>query len=122
MKKVFPATTEGMSSCLCLLEEMFVSPKPKIIMDEVVSNIVRCSGASEFAMSIDNNGDGTMSMVFTDDGTAFDPTDASTPDITAPIAEREIGGLGLFMVKKMSKAVAYERKDGKNVLTVVLNA
>ena len=60
-------------------------------------------------------------MVFSDDGRAFDPTtEVAAPDITASAEERSIGGLGIFMVKKMAKSVAYERRDGRNVLTVVM--
>ena len=89
-------------------------------MDEIVSNIVRCSGASGFTISLDKSGD-VLTMVFSDDGVAFDPTqDAATPDVSLSADERGIGGLGIFMVKKMSKSVNYVRQGGRNVLTVVM--
>lgn len=93
-------------------------PKPAIILDEIVSNIVRCSGASSFSISIERKPDG-IELRFVDDGKAFDPTiDAPVPDVMASVQERKIGGLGIFMVRKMSKSLSYERKDGKNVLTL----
>ena len=109
-----------MTACLAVLEDMFLSPKPKIIMDEVVSNIVRCSGATEFSMRVDRLDAATVEMSFSDDGKAFDPTGVSSPDITADVESRAIGGLGMFMVKKMSKSVAYRREGDKNILSVTL--
>ena len=119
-EKAFTCDTAGLAEAQAFLESVCDSPKPAIIMDEVVSNIVRCSRASGFTVSLDD-ADGGLRMVFTDDGVAFDPTaDVAAPDVTAGVEDRGIGGLGIFMVKKMSKTVAYERRDGKNVLTVVM--
>ena len=119
-EKTFPCTSEGLAASQAFLESVCDSPKPAIVMDEIVSNIVRCSGASGFTIRLDVE-QGGLRMTFVDDGAAFDPTkDAAAPDITSAVKDRRIGGLGIFMVKKMSKSVAYERQDGKNVLTVVL--
>ena len=46
--------------------------------------------------------------------------DATTPDVKASLEERSVGGLGIFMVKKMAKSVAYRREGDRNVLTVVM--
>ena len=119
MEKSFPATDAGLMACQEFLSSICESPRPQIIMDEIVSNIVRCSGAVTFSVDIDLAADGALTMVFKDSGRPFDPTKTEDPDVTAPLAEREIGGLGLFMVRKMSKSVAYEYKDGVNTLTVV---
>lgn len=90
-----------------------------VVLDEIVSNIVRCSGASGFSIGLTNLEDGGMEMVFTDDGAPFDPTgDANDPDITAGIEDREIGGLGIFMVRMMARSVKYVRETGRNILTV----
>ena len=58
-------------------------------------------------------------MSFQDSGFAFDPLDKPDPDVTLPAEEREIGGLGIFMVKKSMDAVKYERKDDKNIFTMI---
>ena len=116
--KEFPCSSEGIVAAQSFLELRCDEPKPAVILDEIVSNIVRCSGASGFTISIDRQPE-SLTMVFADDGKAFDPTtEVATPDITASAADRDIGGLGIFMVKKMSKSVSYRREDGKNVLTV----
>ncbi|MBO7253018.1 MAG: ATP-binding protein, partial [Oscillospiraceae bacterium] len=62
-----------------------------------------------------------ITLVFKDDGKPYNPLEAEEPDITAGIEERNIGGLGLFMVKKMAEQVNYEYRDGKNRMTVVLS-
>ena len=43
------------------------------------------------------------------------------PDITLPAEERQIGGLGIYMVKKSMDNVIYEHRDGKNILTLMKN-
>ena len=119
-EKTFPCTSEGLAASQAFLESVCDSPKPAIVLDEIASNIVRCSGASGFTVGLDESGD-LLTMIFSDDGVAFDPTqDAATPDVSLSADERGIGGLGIFMVKKMSKSVSYVRQGGRNVLTVVM--
>lgn len=119
-EKSFPCSSEGMIAAQAFLELQCDEPKPAIILDEIVSNIVRCSGASGFSISIDRS-DAGLTMVFADDGRAFDPlSEVPAPNIGAAAEERDIGGLGIFMVKKMSKSVAYRREADKNILTVVM--
>ena len=48
----------------------------------------------------------------------YDPLKKDDPDITASADEREIGGLGIFMVKKSMDDVRYEYRDGHNILTI----
>jgi len=119
-EKSFPCSSEGMVAAQAFLELQCDEPKPAIILDEIVSNIVRCSGASGFSIAIERSDTG-LTMVFTDDGRAFDPlSEVPAPDIGAAVEERDIGGLGIFMVKKMSKSLAYRREADKNILTVVM--
>lgn len=119
--RAFSCTEEGAIAAQAFLESVCPSPRPMVVLDEIVSNIVRCSGASGFSIGLTNLEDGGMEMVFTDDGAPFDPTgDAKDPDITAGIEDREIGGLGIFMVRKMARSVKYVREAGRNVLTVVM--
>ena len=57
-------------------------------------------------------------LVLTDTGKEFDPTLAPNVDITLSAEEREIGGLGIFLIRQIMNEVRYERIDGKNVLTL----
>ena len=120
VEREFSCDQAGMRAAQAFLEGFGASPQAAIVMDEIVSNIVRCSGAKSFAISLERVADG-LKMVFADSGIAFDPLrDVATPDVTAALGDRKIGGLGVFMVKKMSKSVAYSRTGGRKVLTVVM--
>lgn len=116
----FPCSDEGMVAAQAFLESHCDEPKPAIIMDEIVSNIVRCSGAAEFSIGFERCGD-DIEMTFMDNGRAFDPTvEIADPDITATAEKRKIGGLGIFLVKKMAKSVEYRRVGDSNRLVVKL--
>ena len=60
----------------------------------------------------------SLRIIFSDSGTAFNPLEISEPDTGSALSERKIGGLGIFMVKKMMESVEYRRQDGKNILTL----
>lgn len=106
------------------LQEKKVAPKTiisfNISIDEILSNIIQYSGCSTIEVGVSVNGT-RASLRFIDDGREYDPNEAPEPDITESAEEREIGGLGLFMVKKMMDSLEYERKDGKNILIVRKN-
>ena len=57
-------------------------------------------------------------ITFIDNGVPYDPLKKEDPDITLSAEEREIGGLGIYMVKKSMDEINYEYKDGQNVLTI----
>lgn len=54
----------------------------------------------------------------TDEGKPFDIQSAGKPDLDAPLAERQIGGLGVYLIRKLMDDVRYERKGSRNVLTL----
>ena len=57
-------------------------------------------------------------ITFIDKGVPYDPLAKADPNTTLSAEEREIGGLGIFMVKKTMDEIAYEYKDGQNILTI----
>lgn len=57
-------------------------------------------------------------ITFIDNGVQYDPLAREDPDITLSAEERKIGGLGIYMVKKSMDEIAYEYKDGQNILTI----
>ncbi len=59
-------------------------------------------------------------VVFLDHGTPFSPLDAAPMDPNVSLTDRDIGGLGIHLMRKCVDAVRYERKGGKNVLTLVI--
>ena len=60
----------------------------------------------------------TVTITFVDHGTPYDPLAKADPDVSLPAQAREIGGLGIFMTKKLMDDVAYEYRDGQNILTL----
>ena len=117
-ERTFDSNPQGMLDAQAFLEGFCDHPKAAVIHDEIVSNIIRCSGTKTFSVKFVQEG-GELTMVYIDSGKPFNPlTDAVDPDVTAAMDEREVGGLGIFMVKKMSKSVEYVREGDKNILTV----
>ena len=62
--------------------------------------------------------DDVCTLIFIDSGVAFNPLEKTDPDITLSADERKIGGLGIFMVKKLMDSVDYKYENNKNVLTM----
>ena len=60
-------------------------------------------------------------ITFIDKGVPYDPLAKEDPDITLSAEEREIGGLGIYMVKKSMDDITYEYKDGQNILKIKKN-
>ncbi|MCR5836941.1 MAG: ATP-binding protein [Lachnospiraceae bacterium] len=60
----------------------------------------------------------TVYLTFIDNGVAYDPLKKEDPDVTLSAEDREIGGLGIFMVKKNMDEIQYEYKEGQNILTL----
>ena len=117
-ERTFDSNPQGMLDAQAFLEGFCDHPKAAVIHDEIVSNIIRCSGTKTFSVKFVQEG-GELTMVYIDSGKPFNPlTDVVDPDVTAAMDEREVGGLGIFMVKKMSKSVEYVREGDKNILTV----
>ncbi len=63
----------------------------------------------------------TFKMIFKDEGVPYNPLLKDDPDITLSAEERDIGGLGIFMVKKQMDSIDYAYQDGKNILTITKN-
>ena len=60
--------------------------------------------------------DNEITLKFEDEGIYYNPLQKEDPDITLSLEERPIGGLGIFMVKEMSKDIEYKREGNKNIL------
>lgn len=60
-------------------------------------------------------------ITFIDNGVPYDPLAKEDPDISLSAKERQIGGLGIYMVKKSMDDITYEYKDGQNILRIKKN-
>ena len=62
-----------------------------------------------------------VTITFIDNGVPYDPLAKADPDTTLSAEERDIGGLGIYMVKKSMDEITYEYKSGQNILTIKKN-
>ena len=88
-----------------------------VAVDEIFSNIARYSGATAATLGCMAE-EGRITLRFSDNGRPYDPTQQADPDVSADLEDREIGGLGIFMVKKTMDNLHYEYADGLNILTM----
>mgnify|MGYP002521560404 FL=1 len=92
-----------------------------LALEEAVVNVMTYAypegtkGYVDISAQSDNSG---LKFVISDSGKPFDPTTKEEVDTTLPAEQREIGGLGIFLVRKMMDSVKYEYKDGHNILTL----
>ena len=91
----------------------------ELALEEVFMNVVMhgtTAGALRLVeVSLALTGDG-LTMTVEDDGPGFDPLSLPTPDVTASLADRRVGGLGVLLVRQMMDAVSYARVGGRNQL------
>ena len=88
------------------VEEIFVNIAHYAYSPEVGGAVIRVAVGDEVVIE------------FEDNGKPYNPLERDDPDITIGAEEREIGGLGVFMVKKMMDSVEYRREDNKNILAI----
>lgn len=93
-----------------------------VAVDEIFGNIAHYAygektGMATVGIEVEDNPQAAV-ITFTDSGVPYDPLTQPEPDITLSADEREIGGLGIFMVKKTMDEIAYEYRDGRNILRV----
>ena len=92
-----------------------------LVLEEAVVNVINYAYPKEDHESIYLSAkmqDGSIIFVLSDSGKEFDPTMAPDADVTLSAEDRQIGGLGIFLIRQIMNEVRYERIDGKNVLTL----
>ncbi len=91
-------------------------------LEELGLNIIQHSGVddlSEIELTVTSAPD-AVTIEITDDGQPFNPLeDAPVPDVSAPLEDRPVGGLGVFLVRSMMDDLRYQRELGRNHLTLV---
>lgn len=96
----------------------------KIIVDEIFTNISSYAYTNDYSKTknmkliIDKNPDEIL-LRFEDSGVPYNPLLRKKPDITLSVEKRNIGGLGIFLVKNMSDNIEYKYEHGKNILTII---
>jgi serine/threonine-protein kinase RsbW len=94
----------------------------QLAADEAASNIVEHAYANmnngEIRITCDTRGKEII-ITMHDDGIPFDPSDVKPPNLKADLSERQIGGLGIYLMRKLMDEVRYESKRGAgNLLTM----
>ncbi len=93
-----------------------------LVFEEVVSNIIfygynERTKQPRIEIDIQHEPE-TLTIVISDDATPFNILEAPEPDLDIPFEEREIGGMGIHLVKTLMDELEYARIDGRNVLTM----
>ncbi len=128
--KVFPAKAIELGNVLefvhKLLDQTDAGIKDQMQIDvaveELFINIAHYAyddgseGTCEVNAGVDE--DGMFTVRFKDMGCPFDPLEKEDPDVELPAENRQIGGLGIFIVKKFMDKVLYERDGDYNVMTI----
>ena len=93
-----------------------------VVVEEIFVNIAHYAygkGRGKAAVRVEISGKPPAAVItFADRGVPYNPLAREDPDVTLPAEQRQIGGLGIYMTKKMMDEVHYEYRDGRNILTL----
>lgn len=93
----------------------------ELALEEIFMNVVMHGSADGARHTVELSlarADDGVTMTVADDGPGFDPLSLPSPDVTASLSDRPIGGLGIYLVRKMMDSVSYARADGRNRLSM----
>lgn len=97
--------------------------KLRLAAEEVLVNVISYAYPEqdgEVTISTDRvSGPDGLRVEISDAGVPFDPLDKPAPDLNVPVEKRQIGGLGIFLLREIANDVFYRRANGRNVLTFV---
>lgn len=93
-----------------------------LALEEAVTNVISYAFTDDevqtFTVDVLTKAD-QVEITITDNGVPFDPTEVPAVDTTAPAEERQIGGLGIFLIMQLMSDVKYQRINNTNVLTLI---
>ena len=127
---ILAATVENIEAVIAFIDEqleaidcpMKAQMQIDIAIDEIFSNIAHYAytpAVGQATIRLEAQDDPrAVTVTFIDRGIPYDPLAKEDPDITLSAEERQIGGLGIYMVKKSMDEITYEYKDGQNILSI----
>lgn len=128
-QRTFDAVTKNLDQVLAFLDSQLeswgcplrVQMQLDVAVEELFVNIASYAygektGTAEIAMDLLPGQ--IIEITFRDSGIPYNPLEKPDPDVTKPAEEREIGGLGIYIVKKSMDEVLYRHEDGQNILTI----
>ena len=93
----------------------------QLCLEEAVANVIMyggpVDGRLEIAVEVER-GDGTLVARIEDNGRQFDPTRAPAPSPATSLEEARVGDLGIHLMRSFADGMHYERRDGRNRLTL----
>jgi anti-anti-sigma factor len=96
----------------------------RIVCDEIIGNVIAYAyphgGGHEIDVRLQMT-DRRLVVTVSDDGIPFDPLTVAAPDTTRPLAERDVGGLGIHLVRSLVDDMKYRREGGRNETTLVID-
>ena len=95
-----------------------------LALEEAVCNVIMYAYPEGTAGTMDLEAvreGNQLRFTLVDRGKAFDPTAVPEANLSASLEDRPIGGLGIHLVRSIMDSIRYERRDGKNVLTMIIN-
>lgn len=101
-----------------------VAQAAELALDELLSNIISygCSGSGRHIITVDLSVDeSALRIVVSDGGIPFNPFEQEEPDLDLSLEERELGGVGIHLVKKFMDECSYRRQGDRNMVTLSKN-
>ena len=95
--------------------------KLNLVLEEMVSNVIFYAYPDDVEAEIEivaKSDSKELTFTLTDQGREFDPTMREETDLSVNPANRDLGGMGIYIVKNIMDKVTYQRLDGKNILTM----
>ena len=130
MERTFDAVIESIADVTAFVEEQLEAagcPMKAVMqidmaIDELFGNIAHYAYAPETGKATVRvtmeEAPRAAVITFIDSGVAYNPLEVAEPDVTLSAADRPIGGLGIFLVRKTMDDMWYERRDGQNILHI----
>ena len=127
ISKTFIAKDENLDPVITFIHSVLppeckaeILNKIDLAVEEIFINIAHYAydgkeGNAEISCSFENN---NLCVEFADTGVQCNPLQKEDPDITKPLEERDIGGLGIFLTKQFMDTVDYKYENNKNILTI----
>jgi len=117
LQQVIDFATEKLEERDC---PMKAAMQLELVIEEIFVNIASYAyhpdkGSATFCVDFEEDPEAVI-LTFVDSGKPYNPLEKPDPDVSLDINEREIGGLGIFLVKKNVDEISYERTNGKNIL------
>ncbi len=134
-KASFPATLDRLEEMIAFIldfaekQELDQSAamKVRLAAEEILVNIINHaypneSGEINIACTPAENSAAGLALEIRDTGLPFNPLEKEDPDISLPMEDRQIGGLGIFLARKVMDEISYERRGDTNILKMEKHA